>query len=303
MRSIDVHAMLQSLAHVEWQWLAIPCALYPLSLLLSSIKLKRLLEGYEIPISIGSAFRLNWIGGFFNNFFPSTIGGDVYRLVMLNRWYTGRPAQIVSSIILDRGLGFVAMLIVAVSLGPTLLPSRLPANVPVLTLCVLVGVAILGALAFLFSRLRFRVPGRARRDLFGKIANGLDVLINYPQRKKLALSLLISLGVVSLATASLGAVVRALGWDVSPVALLFVTCAINLAGLVPVSINAIGVTEGAGTALLALFGVQVEVALAALLIIRILLIACSATGAIPFLFDRTARDRKASEALPRQWTT
>src|SRR5262249_32786235 len=101
----------ETVSRVRWIYLTVPCVLYLLGLLISSIKLQWLLGGYRMRIALHTAFDLNWIAGFYNNFLPTSIGADLYRIYYLNRMHPQHPAEGVSVVILDRGLGLLAMLI------------------------------------------------------------------------------------------------------------------------------------------------------------------------------------------------
>jgi uncharacterized membrane protein YbhN (UPF0104 family) len=68
--------------------------------------------------------------------------------------------------------------------------------------------------------------------------------------------------------------------------LLFVIPVVNLAWLIPVSINGLGITEGVGILLFSHFGFAPELVLSILIAGRALLVLCSATGGVPFLLNR-----------------
>ena len=105
LRGLDWKKFVDNLTNVQLPFCLLVCLMYPVGLIVSSIKLKWLLEGYRLPISFKKAFDLNWIAGFFNNFLPTSIGGDIYRVLSFNHQYPGKPAQVMSSIVLDRGVG------------------------------------------------------------------------------------------------------------------------------------------------------------------------------------------------------
>ena len=67
-----------------------------------------LLWAQDVTISFWRAFRLNWAGIFASNFLPSTIGGDGFRILAVQR-YTGRTTISVGSVALDRIINMAAM--------------------------------------------------------------------------------------------------------------------------------------------------------------------------------------------------
>ena len=72
-----------------------------------------LLRGQAISIGLWTAVKLHFLGLFYNNLMPSSIGGD-----LLRAWYvakhTDKKLQAVLSVFVDRGLGFSAMTLIAV---------------------------------------------------------------------------------------------------------------------------------------------------------------------------------------------
>src|SRR4030095_6286622 len=97
-RNIDLAKLLEAIKGAKPFWLVLPWLLYPIVLIIAAVKLKWLLEGFGLGITLGKSFALNWTAGFFNNFLPTSIGGDVYRLLYLSRKYPNRPAQVMSAV-------------------------------------------------------------------------------------------------------------------------------------------------------------------------------------------------------------
>ena len=285
-RSVDLAKFFETLTGVNLPLLGVICILYLVSLLIASLKLKYLLMGYEIPIRLATAFELNWIGGFFNNFLPSTVGGDFYRILCLNRAYPQKPAQVVSAVILDRGLGLLAMLVVAGLASTFFIGALIPSQRTIIAVYAAAGLATFAAFFVLFFEHNLRISYDSRSALANKIVNGLNVLLAYADKRALILSLLNSFVLLALTMLANYFLFRAFNRDVSVLVLLFVITVVNLAGMIPISINALGVTEGLGIVLFSHFGYEPELILSIFLTARVLLVLCSATGGIPFLLKR-----------------
>ncbi len=77
-------------------------------LVISAFRLKLLFEIHGIYFSGIEAIRISYMGVFFNNFMPSTIGGDVVKL-----YYAKKRAknliEPISSLVMDRILGLTAL--------------------------------------------------------------------------------------------------------------------------------------------------------------------------------------------------
>jgi len=286
LRGLDIKKFVGNLRNVELSFCLLVCLLYPINLMVSSGRLKYLLHGYHLTIRVKKAFDLNWIAGFFNNFLPTSIGGDIYRVLYLNRQYPGQPAQVVSSIMLDRGLGLLAMLILACLTSPVFIGTLMRDTW--LTAVLYSGALLVTAVTLfvLFSNHNFRLPRRSRVDLINRLTNGFNILINYPDKKSLTNALLTSFLYTIVMVLSYYLLFRAFHNDISFLTLLFVIPIVSLAGLVPISVNALGITEGVGIILFSQLGFEPELILSILLTGRVLLTLCSATGGTLLLFRR-----------------
>src|SRR5438067_6541584 len=74
---------------------------------------RQVLSASGVPVSAGTAIQQYFIGIFLNNFFPSTVGGDMAKVYYLGRQHGYRP--IAASIVLDRllSIGLLAVLATA----------------------------------------------------------------------------------------------------------------------------------------------------------------------------------------------
>jgi len=86
-------------------------AAYPLC----ALRWHRLLRAQHIPLSFRDAHRIVWIGQFYNAFLPGGIGGDAARLAhAFAAAPTAKPA-IITATLLDRLIGFAALLILGLT--------------------------------------------------------------------------------------------------------------------------------------------------------------------------------------------
>jgi len=92
-------------------------ALY-LGVYFSILRWNVFLKNYNFKISKLKLYSLYSIGTFFNNFLPTTIGGDVYKFVSLNKHFKEKRKEIISSLILDRGSGFLILFLINIALAP-----------------------------------------------------------------------------------------------------------------------------------------------------------------------------------------
>jgi hypothetical protein len=98
-------------------WLALALALYFVNVLTSAWRWQLLLRAQGVQVPGRTLLSSYLVAGFFNNFLPSTIGGDVVRIRD-----TARPAQsktlATTVVLVDRALGLMGLVLVA-ALGAT----------------------------------------------------------------------------------------------------------------------------------------------------------------------------------------
>src|SRR5690606_9553591 len=121
-------------------------------------------RGLGVPRS--RAFKLSMVGNFFNYCMPGTTGGDVIRAFYAARG-SGRKADVVMSIVVDRVTGMLGLVLLAGVAGLFMLDNPVARNV---TMYIWIGNAALaaGALVYFSGTMRrlihldrwlFRLPG------------------------------------------------------------------------------------------------------------------------------------------------
>jgi len=85
-----------------------------ISIFLMSIRWKIVLKNYDIPLGLKRLFGYYFIGLFFNNFLPTSIGGDIVRVYKVIGDSNNRTASF-ASVIVERILGIAATLFLAIT--------------------------------------------------------------------------------------------------------------------------------------------------------------------------------------------
>lgn len=97
-------------------WLLFAAIFFTASKVLSSFRLNYFFTDIGIRLSEIDNLKLYWLGMFYNLFLPGGIGGDAYKVILLNKRYETIPAKkITAAVLLDRisgvaGLGILAAL-------------------------------------------------------------------------------------------------------------------------------------------------------------------------------------------------
>lgn len=227
---------------------------------------------------------------FFNNFLPSNIGGDVYRIYQTARNHPSRAAAVVA-VLTERLTGIWALVALA-AMGEAIVHAQGDFHPPWLFPVTLVfGAVALSPILFM------TVSGRAQSWLLAarwfpaKLKKVLALSADYRRQPAKTLQVIaISFG-FHLFTLSWMLILSYAAGDPSGLARLVLGAAIsNLAALIPVSLNGIGLFDGSFIYVMGDMGMTFDAALMMMLVIRALLIPLSLVGGIFYLKEKKTLD-------------
>ena len=98
----------------DLSWIALAGGLHIIGLLLSAYRWQLLLSAQMVEAPLWGLLQSYLIGGFFNNFLPTRVGGDVYRMVDSKR-YSGSILRPVAVIFVERLTGIYGLLLIGVT--------------------------------------------------------------------------------------------------------------------------------------------------------------------------------------------
>ncbi|MBS8122406.1 lysylphosphatidylglycerol synthase transmembrane domain-containing protein [Candidatus Vampirococcus lugosii] len=280
---IDFDEFIKVFQNINIFYVIIACLLWPVGIFLSSFKWYLILKQYDINISLKESFNLYWIASFFNNFLPSSIGGDGYKFLYLNKKIENKKAQIMSSMILERGLGFVALNIFIIIFSISFLPILYTNNIIIFYIIIFLIISILGFFIFLLLNKK-SIKNEFKNKLLNKFVKLINILITFKNKKVLFFGFLISFIFVLNSIIGQYLLFGSLGNNVDLSLISFVYPIVNIVGIIPISINSLGVTESFSIYMYGIFGVNAEIVLASAILGRVLMILLSATGGIRYLF-------------------
>ena len=99
--------------NTSWNWILLAASLHIIGLLISAYRWQLLLSTQQVRAPIWDLLRSYLIGGFFNNFLPTRVGGDVYRMVDSGK-YSGSLLRPAAVIIVERLTGIYGLLLIGV---------------------------------------------------------------------------------------------------------------------------------------------------------------------------------------------
>jgi len=262
---VDIKSIFSSLNSVNLFWLALAFSLIFVGNLISGYRWQLLLTTQDIHIPLKTLISSLLVGRFFNNFLPSTIGGDIVRVYDTSK-YSKNTAVSMTAILIERLTGFLALLSIAAfalvfgfhTIGDTFL------------LWVLIGFSSLILLLFLglfnatLSRqIRKIFDFRGLSRVKGKIDKVYQALNLYKsKRKDLLVTFLLGLALQVVAVVHYYLIGLALGLNVSMLYFFIIIPLVLLILLLPVSINGIGVRENAYMLFFGKIGVEGSISIA-----------------------------------------
>jgi uncharacterized protein (TIRG00374 family) len=253
----------RTLAAASWGWLAVAFSLHTLGLLFSAYRWQILAKAQGDHIPLGYLAKSYIVGRFFNTFLPTSIGGDVVRI-----WdgakYSTSFVKSSAIVVVERMTGIIVLFVFA--LLASLLRLDMARRIPVIGIALLLGAAGLVAIAAFFlptvGRLLRKGPDHGfLRRLFDKLRLFRGTITDYRSHPAAFLratiwAVLLQLNVVIyyiLIGRSLGLIIPALDYFVFiPLVLLL--------QIIPITINGLGVREGAYVAVFAFYGLSASAA-------------------------------------------
>jgi uncharacterized membrane protein YbhN (UPF0104 family) len=115
-QKIDTEQLLQLSKNLSWPWLLPAIALFVGSKVATAIRLNHYFANIQLVLSTWENWRLYLIGMFYNLFLPGGIGGDGYKVYLLNKAFKTPVKQLLKASLLDRLGGLVAIVALLLAL-------------------------------------------------------------------------------------------------------------------------------------------------------------------------------------------
>jgi len=260
--------------------------LFAVQLFIASRRWMKLTQDAGNDIHFVDFVRATWIGAFFNQFLPSSIGGDVVRAWSVHRKGISVSAAI-QSVLLDRLAGLMGLWVVMAVTLPLLFEiAPGPVERTAVGAFILAGCIGLTTLWLLRNIAQDRVSHAAGRWLI-QLVNAAYISFVVSRRAVVVLSLSIAVQCISVFVIYILASV--IGSRVGIIECLVLVPPVLLMSAIPISIAGWGVREGAMVFALRLIGVPPTDALAISVLFGLFLIAISLPGGLVWLLSRHQR--------------
>lgn len=251
----------------------------------------------RLAISVRQSIYWTYVGHFFNQFLPTSIGGDVVR-----GWMAAQKLDdlygTVTSIALERATGLVALLVL-IAVGQPMLVARLDdwSAVQVALACVVVGI---GAVATLFFADRILDLLRIRRfsEPLRRLSRESRRLLVAPYHTLAAL--LLSFMIHGLSLVLVATIANRLGADISLLEVTLIMPTVLLMSALPVSLGGWGVREAGLAVGFTLLGQPASVAVATSLLIGVSNLVSGLPGAMGWILVPADKRRLRDTQSPAE---
>lgn len=117
LKEIDVDELKESLLQANIGWLLLAFLAFNASKILSAFRLNYFFRALGLQLREQYNLKLYYLGMLYNQFLPGGIGGDGYKVYLLNKLYKTSVKGLIAATLLDRISGVVALGFLAFGLG------------------------------------------------------------------------------------------------------------------------------------------------------------------------------------------
>ncbi len=228
-------------------------------------------QGPEIPFKTYYAYTA--MGYFFNNLLPTGFGGDAVKSLAFGKKFN-QTSQSISAVFLSRIQGLLAMfLCFFIALPFALSKTDIPFGYTIVMSIALLTCVVIVTLCLFSDKVPIPTAITDKLTFIPKMQKSLSIYRQY--KRQVLLSSLDSLWLQLLTLFISYAYFRAVSQDIDISILIVFTCITTVVSMLPISLNGIGIREGAQIALFTgILGIPAPIVLSAGLL-----------GYIPLLFQ------------------
>lgn len=263
---VDFNLVIENIKIMNVNYIVLVIFLIILNYLVSSVRWKYLiLDAKNKKITVMLLAKFYFIGSFFNNFMPTSMGGDVYKIFALSKVVKSKTNAFTSTFI-ERFTGMIALVLISyigliktMSTWIDLLPEFVRENIYYVNFVKFsIFVGFWAGTVFAFFLLK------AFSNKIGFFKKILDSFLQYKDNKRVILNAILTSFVVQiLAILSQYFVFSALSVELPLFHAIAVFPVITLAGFFIPSLNGLGIQDALFIQFFSIVGVSSDVALTA----------------------------------------
>jgi len=278
---VDIREVQDSLGRASYAYLFFAAVVLLLQAVAGAVRWSMVIKIISSPVRLRVALQVLFIGLFFNQTLPSSIGGDAMRVWRIR--HHGFPLRTaINSVLLDRLIALAALALFMLITYPVL--HRLVGN-PILRLAVVVVALalIMGfAVLYYFRKIPRRFHGWRITEEIRHISAEAHKVTRNPRRAIAIVTL--SIAIHAMTGLAIYEVARGLGLSIGLLECVVLTPPISLITVLPISMAGWGVREAGMVTALAFAGVAAHDALIVSILLGLLLVLISIPGGIYWLY-------------------
>ncbi|NIA22838.1 MAG: flippase-like domain-containing protein [Proteobacteria bacterium] len=290
LRRINFAPIIRHIRTINYFWLAVSFLLTLLLIYFNALRWKILLKTHSVNAGIWKLYRVYLIGFFFNNFLPSSIGLDTVRTVYMKEHGI---KEVASSVLVERFIGVTALFLYsfigAVIIGYMKMGMKLVLYASVLLVIMIIVFLMSFNKKFLMKfkplvlKIKYKNIGKeliSFYNLFFEFANN---------KKKMFWAFLISLLMQTTIITINIVIAKMYAIQMNYIFFFVYIPIISVLSMIPISINALGVREGAYVYFFGRIGISKEISLLFSLTYLVITALTSLIGGIMFPFEKSGR--------------
>lgn len=287
-RGFDWQAFRRLLHGIPWWFYAFSFTTILAGQVLYAWRWHLILVALAVPVSFSVVLRQFLVGVFFNNFLPSTMGGDSVKV-----YYLGRAegyVRVTASVLADRGIGVLLVATLAVTFAryvddaaPALVAAKAVVMLTWLGLAAVLLVATFAPPGMWLRDFAGRWPWlKANTDRATRFVGHIQTVMRQP-RVLFGAGLVVGAYFVLLGLVYQQFITLATGVRPAMFPVIGVVAIIATLSNVPVAVNGLGLREHLHLALLGAFGLTPEAAVGISLLLFAHVLAISVGGAVVWM--------------------
>lgn len=280
----DFSRALQIIQSGSIPFLTLSFLMHFFGILITTIRWNILLRTQKIICSNNFLLSSVLIGFFFNNFLPTSIGGDIYRIYDTSKAQNSSIPKSTSVIIVERSTGVLSAsiyLVVSLFLGFT----HVQANSVITPIIVLLLISILLIILMLFPE-KFKLNVLFNKIKFlhrfrDKLKQMYDTFISFKKYKtSMSIALFLSFALQFCVILNYYLCARAFDVDLPLISFLFIVPLVATISMIPISMGGIGIRENSLVFLMVALGVPNQKSAIVSLVLFIMLLVPGLAGGI-----------------------
>jgi uncharacterized membrane protein YbhN (UPF0104 family) len=288
--------VLQALRKPDLWMLVVVLVAMVMNVFISAYKWQMLLKIHGVRIPYRELYRYYFAGVFFNNFLPSTIGGDGYRVIKTIP-YAGNKNSPVMAVLAERITGAIALVLLG-AVGGAVSYAMSGAQISQLAMVggsvIFAGLVLAAVVLVRNQRATRRLERNRPLRFFGGLLAHLGDYRRQPGRTITVM--LVSVGYQLFLLAYRSLLVFAVARGMSIFDLAVVLSISTFVALIPISINGYGLLDGSMIFLLVKYGLGFNEAVVVMILTRALNLPLTLLGGLIYLSD--AQGPRISQSAP-----